>query len=274
MKLKYFIFTGLALISLIGFGQEVKSLTNQVVERIQIQECANSEAPSCTQDTLEKAILPILEKYLKELPVDTLDLRLGFTVNPEGEMGKSEISMNLRKTTLSGKLKKRLEKVVKQSGPYRVTDYHSGAYPAWHRFKYQYEVLKRENQLLPTKNEVDLYNGGVINQIPLFPSCQREGDRKDRECFQKRMQEHIKSNFRYPEAAVRQGVQGTVLIKFTIDKTGAIKNIATDSPHPLLTAEALRIVSLLPKFQPAMENGSPVSIPYSIPIYFKLDTNK
>ena len=82
MKLKYFIFTGLALISLIGFGQEVKSLTNQVVERIQIQECANSEAPSCTQDTLEKAILPILEKYLKELPVDTLDLRLGFTVNP------------------------------------------------------------------------------------------------------------------------------------------------------------------------------------------------
>jgi protein TonB len=272
MKLKFFIFTGFTLISLLGFGQEAKSLTNLVVERIQIQECVNSEAPSCTQDNLEKAILPILKKYLKELPVDTLDLRLGFTVNPEGEMEKSQISMNLRKTTLSGKLKKRLEKVVKQSGPFRVSDYHSGAYPAWHRFEYQYEVLKGENQLLPTKR-VDPYNGGVILQIPLFPPCQREGDRKDRECFQKRMQEHIRSNFRYPEPARRQGIQGTVLIKFTIDETGAIKNIATDSPHPQLTAEALRIVSLLPQFQPATENGNPVRVPYSIPIGFKLNTN-
>lgn len=273
MKLKSLIFPGFALISLVGFSQEIKSPTNGVVERIQIQECVNSEVLSCTQERLEKAFLPLLEKHLKELPVDTLDLGLSFTVNPEGKMERSSISMNIGKTTLSGKLKKRLEKVVKQSGPYRVSDYQSGAYPAWHRFEYQYEVLKRENQLLPTET-ADLYKGGVINQIPLFPSCQREGDRKDRECFQKRMREHIKSNFRYPESAFRQGIQGTVLIKFTIDETGTIKNIATDSPHPLLTAEALRIVSLLPKFQPALENGDPVQIPYSIPIGFKLNTNK
>lgn len=273
MKLKYSIFTGFALISLVGFGQEVQSLRNPVVERIQIQECVNSEATSCTQDNLEKAILPILKNYLKELPVDTLDLRLGFTVSPEGKMEKSEILLNFRKSTLSEKLRKRLEKAVKQSGPFRVSDYHSGAYPAWHRFEYQYKVLKKENQLLPSKR-VDPYNGGVVLQIPLFPTCQREGDRKDRECFQKRMQEHIRSNFRYPEPAQRQGIQGTVLIKFTIDETGTIKNIATDSPHPLLTAEALRIVSLLPKFQPATENGNAIRIPYSIPVGFKLNTDK
>lgn len=273
MKLKSFVFIGFTLLGFLAYGQEAKTSPNLVVERIQTQECVNSEVPSCTQERLEKAILPILEKFLKELPVDTLDVQLGLTVNQEGEIAKSDISINLRKTTLSGKLKKRLEKVVKQSGPYRVSDYQSGAYPAWHRFEYQYEVLKRENQLLPTET-ADLYKGGVINQIPLFPSCQREGDRKDRECFQKRMREHIKSNFRYPESAFRQGIQGTVLIKFTIDETGTIKNIATDSPHPLLTAEALRIVSLLPKFQPALENGDPVQIPYSIPIGFKLNTNK
>lgn len=187
-------------------------------------------------------------------------------------MEKSDISLNLQKSTLSEKLRKRLEKAVKQSGPYQVFNYHTGAYPAWHSFKYQYKVLKNENQLLPTGTE-DPYSGGVIGQIPLFPSCPREGDRKDRACFQSRMEDHIKSNFRYPESALRQGIQGTVSIKFTIDETGAIQNIATESPHPLLTAEALRIVSLLPRFQPATQNGNPVRVPYSIPIYFKLGTN-
>ncbi len=272
MILRSFILKGFALIGFLGFSQEDITPSNLVIERIQTQECVTSEAPSCTQERLEKAILPILEKHLKELPVDTLKLRLAFTVSPDGEMERSEISMNLGKTTLSGKLKKRLDKVVKQSGPYEVFDYHSGAYQSWHRFDYQYKVLKLENQLLPT-GTAELYEGGVINQIPLFPSCQREGDQKDRECFQKRMQDHIKTHFRYPEAAQRQGIQGTVLIKFTIDKTGAMKNLATESPHPLLNSEALRIVSLLPNFLPATENGKPVEIPYSIPIAFKLNTN-
>ena len=91
MKLKYFIFKGFALISIVGFSQEVKSPKYRVVERIQIQECVNSEAPSCTQANLEKSILPILEKYLRELPVDTLKLYISFTVGPEGEMKKSDI---------------------------------------------------------------------------------------------------------------------------------------------------------------------------------------
>ncbi len=110
----------------------------------------------------------------------------------------------------------------------------------------------------------------VIEDVPIFPGCESVAKSKKRECFQQKMQEHIRKNFRYPEIAQEMGVQGRVNVIFTIDKDGSITNIRMRGPDKNLEAEALRIIKKLPKMTPGKQRGRAVRVPFSIPITFKL----
>jgi protein TonB len=110
----------------------------------------------------------------------------------------------------------------------------------------------------------------VIEQIPIFPGC--TGDNTQlKACFQEKMQEHLQKNFRYPEAALELDIQGRVFVFFLIDKTGRVARIKSRGPDRLLEKESERIISLLPKMKPGKQRDKAVSVPYSIPINFKLE---
>ena len=111
----------------------------------------------------------------------------------------------------------------------------------------------------------------VIEDVPVFPGCESVPKNKKRECFQQKMQEHIRKNFRYPEIAQEMGVQGRVNVIFTIDKDGSITNIRMRGPDKNLEAEAMRIIKKLPKMTPGKQRGRAVRVPFSIPITFKLN---
>ena len=108
----------------------------------------------------------------------------------------------------------------------------------------------------------------VIEDVPVFPGCEGASDKKA--CFQEKMQDHIRRNFRYPEIAQEMGVQGRVSVIFVIQKDGSIGNIRMRGPDKNLEAEALRIIEKLPKMTPGKQRGRPVKVPFSIPITFKL----
>jgi len=110
----------------------------------------------------------------------------------------------------------------------------------------------------------------VIEDIPVFPGCEQGSDAEKRACFQKKIQEHVKKNFRYPDIAVEMGVQGKVYVQFIIDTNGHITNIRTRGADILLEKEAERIIALLPQMTPGMQRGRAVKVPYSIPVNFKL----
>lgn len=110
-----------------------------------------------------------------------------------------------------------------------------------------------------------------VDQVPVFSGCENEDD--TRACFQKSMQRHISKNFRYPEEAQKQGLQGRVAIMFTMNTEGGISNVKTRGPHKLLEAEAARIISKLPNLKPGIHEGKEVNVAYSIPISFKLDSD-
>ena len=110
----------------------------------------------------------------------------------------------------------------------------------------------------------------IIEDVPLFPGCEKVKKSKRSECFQEKMNQHIRRNFRYPEKAKEMGIQGRVFVMFTIGKDGSIINIITIGPDKNLEREAKRIISLLPKFTPGIQKGRPVKVPFSIPIDFKL----
>jgi len=108
----------------------------------------------------------------------------------------------------------------------------------------------------------------VIEDVPVFPGCESEKNKRD--CFNQMMQKHISRNFSYPEIAQEMGIQGRVYVTFTIQKDGSIGNIRLRGPDKNLEAEALRIIEKLPKMVPGKQRGKPVSVPYSIPITFRL----
>ena len=83
---------------------------------------------------------------------------------------------------------------------------------------------------------------------------------------------HIRQNFRYPEIAQEIGIQGRVYSNFIITECGNIKDIKLRGPNEILEEETRRIISLMPKLLPGqLEDGTPVSVLFSIPVTFRLD---
>ena len=110
----------------------------------------------------------------------------------------------------------------------------------------------------------------IIEEVPVFPGCEGVSKAEQRACFQKKMQEHVASNFKYPETAAELGIQGKVFVLFTIGRDGMVTRINTRGPDALLEKEAHRIIAALPKMKPGRQRNRNVSVPYSIPIFFKL----
>ena len=85
----------------------------------------------------------------------------------------------------------------------------------------------------------------------------------------------ICSNLTYPEDAKKDSIQGRVICRFTIDTDGSITDIQVlRSVHPSLDAEAVRVLSAMPKWVPAEINGKKIKRKDTFPIVFKMDTDK
>lgn len=108
----------------------------------------------------------------------------------------------------------------------------------------------------------------LIEEPPVFPGC--EDAVNPRECFQKKIQEHINKHFRYPEEAQQAGIQGRVSVVFVIDTEGNITNVKMRGPDKILESEVARIISKLPKMKPGKQRGRAVNVPFTIPVKFKL----
>ena len=85
----------------------------------------------------------------------------------------------------------------------------------------------------------------------------------------------LKRNVKYPELASDAGTQGTVFVTFVVNEDGSVSNgqILRGLSGPgakECSNEVLRIVSLLPNFQPGTLNGKPVKVQYNLPIRFGL----
>lgn len=85
------------------------------------------------------------------------------------------------------------------------------------------------------------------------------------------MSRWIQENVTYPTYALEHNEQGIVYVKFVVEKTGEIgaakvvKGISES-----LNAEALRVVSLMPRWKPGMIQGEPVPVNFTLPINFSL----
>lgn len=85
------------------------------------------------------------------------------------------------------------------------------------------------------------------------------------------MKRYLELNTRYPEEAKDAGILGRVLIGFIVETNGSIDGVTVLRPvHPLLDAEAVRVISAMPRWEPGMNKGKPISVKYHLPILFQL----
>jgi protein TonB len=81
----------------------------------------------------------------------------------------------------------------------------------------------------------------------------------------------LSDNINYPAAAAEENIQGRVVVRFVVSKTGEVSQVTIlRGKHPALDKEALRVVKKLPRFIPGKQNGQAVNVWYTLPVNFKL----
>lgn len=109
-----------------------------------------------------------------------------------------------------------------------------------------------------TKKNNMLYD--VVEVMPQFPGGQIA------------MLQYIMKNIKYPEQAMKEGIQGRVTVSFIVEKDGRVSNVRLlRSVQSSLDKEAVRVVKSMPKWTPGKHNGKPVRVRFNIPVMFKLN---
>ncbi len=91
----------------------------------------------------------------------------------------------------------------------------------------------------------------------------------------KALVQFIDNNLKYPEVAQKQKWEGKTLVAFTVNEDGTLTNVRVlKSSFVPLDAEAMRIVKLMPKWTPAMENGMAKKEMVVLPVNFDMKTMK
>lgn len=100
----------------------------------------------------------------------------------------------------------------------------------------------------------------LVEQKPTF----QDGDANE---FSRWISQHLE----YPEIAKANGVQGRVIVQFTVQKDGSVGNVKLlRGVDPSLDKEALRVVALSPKWEPGRQRDRSVNVTYQFPVIFVL----
>jgi len=100
----------------------------------------------------------------------------------------------------------------------------------------------------------------IVEQKPLFQG-------RDANTFSAWVNKHLE----YPEAAMENGIQGRVMMQFTVNTDGSVTNIRViNAPDPELGNEAARVVAMSPKWTPGRQRDRAVKVVYTFPVIFQL----
>ena len=100
----------------------------------------------------------------------------------------------------------------------------------------------------------------IVEQMPEFPGGEEA------------ILEFVAKNIQYPQKAIDAGAYGRVFVGFVIEPDGSVSNVTLLRGIGFgCDEEAMRVVKMMPKWQPGMQNGEAVRVSYLIPINFKLE---
>ena len=150
------------------------------------------------------------------------------------------------------------------------------------------EVEKLEDTKIGTINQEGIKDEGIV-----APPVSDEGKgvveapKKDEEDWDKTFtkveieseypggasawQRYLNKNLRYPQDAIDNDIQGTVVVQFIVDKAGAVSDVEAISGPQELRDEAVRVIKKSGQWTPAVQNGRQVKSYKKQPIVFRLE---
>ena len=87
------------------------------------------------------------------------------------------------------------------------------------------------------------------------------------------LMQFLVQHIHFPEWEKDHGIQGVAYVKFVVTETGALKDLQIANEvigGPGLADEAIRVIRLMPKWQPALSDGKPIAVQYNLPVKFVL----
>ena len=101
----------------------------------------------------------------------------------------------------------------------------------------------------------------VVEEMPQFPGGLGEA------------MKFLAKNIKYPVEAQQAKIEGRVIVRFVVGRDGSVSNVEVmRGVSSELDAEAVRVVSLMPKWIPGKQRGKAVAVKYTMPIMFRLQT--
>lgn len=195
-----------------------------------------------------------LTPYIEEMKrnMGSGDLQDDFSTQ-EDESDDEEWSTNEPEETSSGSNNVKEKSIVKepQSQPQipeqQKTDNSNKSVP----------VEKESSSTL--QKELDEKVFDVVEVMPSFPGGNSA------------LMEYLNGAIQYPVAAMKNGVQGRVVVSFVVERDGSITNVQiARSVDPSLDKEAMRVIRQMPKWNPGRQNGNIVRVRYNLPVSFRL----
>ena len=120
----------------------------------------------------------------------------------------------------------------------------------------QTQAYAKEDKEIAENEEVF----SIVDQMPRYESGEAA------------LAEFISTYLRYPRDAREGGIQGRILCSFIVGKDGKISNIeVVEGLHPSLDQEAMRVLSMMPRWMPGQNNGQNVNVKCLLPIDFTID---
>lgn len=134
------------------------------------------------------------------------------------------------------------------------------------KVKSQSQLFSNEALQMPQHNTAQHQNTKgfiytVVEQMPEFPGGEEA------------LTKYLKDNLKYPKSAIKDKIEGVVMVQFIINEYGRIGNKINivRSLNKACDKETERVIRMFPPWIPGKQYGENVSVLYTLPIRFKLN---
>ncbi|MBT8230438.1 MAG: M56 family metallopeptidase, partial [Bacteroidia bacterium] len=203
-------------------------------------------------------------------------------INPTGETNVVQLYSSLKKEfpKYSSYIETQLVRKAKEYGYDLGFDHHENGKYCISQSRTEISFPERIHSIvkadsIPEKGRAELFK--VVEQMPRFIGCDY-GDMSNEEavqCSNQKLIEYVGEHLVYPENAKKEGLEGMVVIRFSVLKTGKVDdvNILRDIGKGCGEAGASVIRNMNDdgvKWIPGQQRGKKVNVQYTLPIKFKL----
>lgn len=203
----------------------------------------------CARKKMDKFIQANL-KYPEEAKAKLIEgkVKVTFTVTKEGEIINAKVADDQNKNGFGEEALRIINNM-----------------PRWNPGK-QFEIAVDMSHQF----SVSFY---LEKQVPYLPGC--DGDKSEysrNRCTREKANEFVANNLKYPKEAKREGIEGSVLVKFMVQKDGKVADLKiVKDIGGGCAEEAIRLIKNMPLWIPGKKGDLVADFPFQLYISFNLE---